>query len=374
MGTMRVISVMLCAAVVPLSAGAAVVHVPGEEPTIQDGVNAAGPGDTVLVAAGTYSGQMNRNIDFGGTNLILLSEAGVDLTTIDCMGQGRGLCFRSGEDSTSVVEGFTITGGFSDDGGAVYCKASSPTLRDCVFTLNASPDDGGAVACCAGWPLIVDCVFLGNAAELGLDGAGGAILCEAGAGPTIRNCVFRGNTSDMGGAISCSDGSSPFVTYCLFDGNAGDSGGVLASRSGSAPVIEKCTMAGNLGGAGSAIYCDGISSVTVETTIIAFGYKGQAATCSPGGTATLTCSDVYGNECGDWSGCIAGQNGANGNISLDPLFCGHLNPEERYSLRSDSPCAPQNNPGCGGMGALGVGCEPSPVEATSWGCLKALFR
>lgn len=38
-----------------------------------------------------------------------------------------------------------------------------------------------------------------------------------------------------------------------------------------------------------------------------------------------------------------------------------------------SPCAPDNNPACGLVGALGVGCD-TPVEWTSWGSIKAMFR
>ncbi|MBM3318277.1 MAG: hypothetical protein FJY75_10555, partial [Candidatus Eisenbacteria bacterium] len=54
----------------------------------------------------------------------------------------------------------------------------------------------------------------------------------------------------------------------------------------------------------------------------------------------------------------------------DPLFCDPENLDLR--LHSDSPCAPGGE--CGLMGALPIGCGPTPAEATTWGRVKVLFR
>lgn len=40
-----------------------------------------------------------------------------------------------------------------------------------------------------------------------------------------------------------------------------------------------------------------------------------------GGTATLICCDLYGNEGGDWVGYVEEQLGLDGSFSADPLFC-----------------------------------------------------
>ena len=61
-----------------------VVRVPDDYETIQAGINVACEGDTVLVAPGTYTGQHNRDIDFLGKNLVLLSEGGPEVTIVDC--------------------------------------------------------------------------------------------------------------------------------------------------------------------------------------------------------------------------------------------------------------------------------------------------
>lgn len=366
-------AVVVWAGLMPALAGSTVIHVPADQPTIQDGVNAAGSGDTVLVSPGTYSGPLNRDIDFGGVNIILRAVAGPEVTVVECSREGRGFHFHGGEDPTAVVDGFAVFRGEEVHGGAVLCEGSSPTIRNCLFEMNRATQTGGAMACFAASPLIADCTFWGNTSEIALDGRGGGVCCAEGSSPTLTGCVFFGNGSDMGGAVACSETSSPSLIRCLLYGNGADSGGALGCLDSSCPTVEHCTMAENIG-VGGGIYCGGVSSVGVASTIIAFGYKGTAVECSLGGSATLVCCDVYLNEYGDWCGCIQGQNGIDGNICADPLFCGHANPLKRYTLHADSPCTPENSPDCGGIGAFGVGCESTAIEAVSWGTLKARFR
>jgi hypothetical protein len=69
----------LAAAVLLLAAAARadVLHVPGEFPTIAFAVEAAGPGDTILIAAGTYDEQVVVN---GAEGLVLRGQGKVVLT------------------------------------------------------------------------------------------------------------------------------------------------------------------------------------------------------------------------------------------------------------------------------------------------------
>ncbi len=53
---------------------AATILVPAHHPTLQAGVTAAAPMDTVLVAPGIYEGAGNRDIDFQGKDVVLRSE------------------------------------------------------------------------------------------------------------------------------------------------------------------------------------------------------------------------------------------------------------------------------------------------------------
>lgn len=55
-----------------ISVHAAIIHIPADQPTIQAGINSAVNGDTVLVAAGTYT----EHIDFLGKLIVVKGENG----------------------------------------------------------------------------------------------------------------------------------------------------------------------------------------------------------------------------------------------------------------------------------------------------------
>lgn len=117
------------------SAFAKIIRVPADQPTIQAAINAAAKGDTVLVAEGAYF----ENIDFKGKAITVASHFLMDADTSHISktiingsrpshpDSGSVVFFISGEDTTSVIYGFTITGGTgtlygSDEriGGGIY--------------------------------------------------------------------------------------------------------------------------------------------------------------------------------------------------------------------------------------------------------------
>ena len=118
----------------------ATINVPGDQPTIQAGIDAASDGDTVLVADGTYTGEGNKNLDFKGKAITVQSENGAESCIIDCENEGRGFYFHTGEGVDSVVSGFTITNGRPTGAtlhsGGIYCSSSSPTITNCIISNN----------------------------------------------------------------------------------------------------------------------------------------------------------------------------------------------------------------------------------------------
>ena len=223
---MRVVVAISAMMLVADFAASTIVHVPGGAPTIQEGLDIAASGDTVLVAPDTYTGLLNRDLDFTGKSVVLSSSAGAAATIIDCEGLGRGFRFHSGEDSTCVVQGFSVVDGSADYGGGVIVEGSSgPRFEECVFS-DCHAGSGGAVYGSSRFVdvLFRDCHFVDNSAV----GRGGALDCAYGR-LALTDCVFIGNdAANSGGAVSCAVEafwSSATIIGCTFESNSSDSHG-----------------------------------------------------------------------------------------------------------------------------------------------------
>ncbi len=415
--------------VVSLPSAAVTIDVPDDQPTIQAGIDAASYGDTVLVACGTY---YEHDVEMK-SGICLLSETGLpECVTIDAQQQGRVL-YCDGVDNQASIAGFTITDGLAagdsppgNRGGGIFCQYSSPTVTNCTFSANAADGEGGGLFCRDdAYPEVSDCTFSENSAENGAglycadssyasltncaftsntaSGGGGAAYCAApssalvfadcrfsdnnarsGGGifygdcwGSLTDCLFLDNNASVsGGAIDCDYWTTIYLTSCAFLRNTAlvSGGGVYLGGHCSASLTS-CTFSENAANHGGGMYCYFDNSPVVTRSVIAFNTGGEAFFCDDGcNFPTLSCCDIYGNAGGDWVGCIADQYGVNGNFSADPLFCGDLNADEPYALHVDSPCAPDNNPECGLIGAWGVACGLTAVEPMSWGAIKAMFR
>ncbi len=353
---------------------AAVIQVPSEYPTIQAGINVALEGDTVLVADGSYTGDGNRDIDFKGKEITVMSENGALNCVINCEGteenNHRGFYFHTSEGAKSIIEGFTIENGFDYFGGGITCTSSSPTVTNCNFLRNTALNHGGAIHCISSAsPSFLNCLFSNNSAEYG-----GGVFCND-SSPAFNNCTFSGNSAQFwGGGIVCF-GSSPIISNCTFEENsAPESGGGISSYFNSDPYIIGCMFIGNTAGVGGGIRNSASSSPIITNCIflnnIATQYGGgffcthsdsiinnctfNKNTAMESGGA-LSCSESFAliRNCIFWdnvpieihspnsSTVVLFSNIQNGypgigNINKDPIFIGEGN--HPFKLSSLSPC------------------------------------
>src|SRR5262249_32009375 len=113
---------VVAAIALPVSGQAATIRVPSDVASIQQAIDAAAGGDTVVVSPGTYV----ENVDFHGKAVTVASEQGPAATIIDGGGAGSVVTFASGETRSAVLRGFTIRHGLTSfSGGGVLVQFSS---------------------------------------------------------------------------------------------------------------------------------------------------------------------------------------------------------------------------------------------------------
>ena len=88
-----------------------------------------------------------------------------------------------------------------------------------------------------------------------------------------------------------------------FIGNVGVRGGAVHVREAAAISLLEATFAENSADYGGALYCRA-SNLILGNSIVAFG-QGEAVTCVDPLDVVVSCTDVFGNTGGDWTGCIA---------------------------------------------------------------------
>ena len=355
-------TIILLTAFLYVNSQAAIINVPADQPTIQQGIDNALESDTVLVAPGTYTGTGNRDLSFNGKNLVLLSSGGAETTIIDCQADSTDLHYaiylHDGEDTTSIIQGFTFQNAYYDaqgpewpwyGGGAVYFRNGKANVLDCKFFNNSSAGIylayGSDTTSCR----ISNCIFEGNYFGI-YTIVNGTIIEDC----TVQNSIYSGI-----GFYRPTE-----IKRCLFIHNGWAGISQSSGMSGFVNLVDHCTIAFN----GIGIYYDrtlpkisGESNLDLDTTLIS---NTIVAYNTSGGIFNYwdieheyncTYSNVYGNGNFNWQNDKYAHGDKFGNLSVPPRFCDTtLN---NYYLHENSVCAIANNSSGSTIGLYDVGCS-----------------
>ena len=325
--------VILVAGVMALAlrADATIINVPGDQPTIQAGIDASVDGDTVLVQPGTYV----ENVNFDGHNVVLGSlflttgdTSYISQTIIDGNSVGSVVTFESGETVNSVIEGFTITNGsgtFFDPyweyaGGGIFCNGSAPTIQYNIITGNTANNGGGIAAVYNSPVVITHNIIFGDSANVtpGRIGGGGGIAIAFDSDAEVsHNDIYNNFSGKAGGGIAFGFDCNPEVMYnTIRDNVASDYAGGIQIYSNTEGTFENNIIMGNssLGsnGAGGISCRLGSYSVIANNIIVdnSAATYGGGIRCFDDATPTITNNLISGNEAGISGGGLECDNGA----------------------------------------------------------------
>ena len=325
--------------VFPQIISATIINVPGDQTTIQAGINASSNGDTVLVQPDTYY----QNINFNGKNITVASlflttgdTSYISQTIINGNNNNSVVKFNSGESISAVLFGFTITNGYAYYGAGINCySGSSPTLSYLnIENNNGHPGDsyGGGLVCDGSSPTCSNLTFTGNYAN-----EGGAVWVHSNGNATFSECLFSDNNSAHGGAMQISY-SDPVIDHSVFYANNSPFGGAVYVFNYSTPQFINCTFSLNEADYGGAFYCSDLGGAPIITNCIfwddvsSLNYEiwATSSTYPP----VVTYSDVQDGASQYWFGV--------GCIAEDPLFVDAASAD--FHLLAGSPCIDAGDP------------------------------
>ena len=225
---------------------------------IQDAVDAAAPGDEIVVTNGVY--QTGARAVYGMSNRVAVTKPvtvrsvnGPAYTSIVGHGPIGDECDPVRvSDQRRGAGGFTLTNGATQvgndteldctnqSGGGVWCEALGAVVSNSLIVNWTAAESGGGA--CGG--NLNNCTLTGNSAIL----LGGGVF-----NATVKDCTITRNHADFGGGASRST-----LDSCAVTGNSGTIGGGAHESA-----LKNCTVTGNTGYDGGGADSSTLTNCTV---------------------------------------------------------------------------------------------------------------
>jgi hypothetical protein len=251
--------------------------------SINDALAGAGPGDRVLVQAGTYQETVSlvAGVELRGGYDASFSEGSRDPQSNVTMIHGDGVrsCIVSGATVDSArVDGFLLRGAGGNPGGAIQVNGGSPVFSGNEISENRrSGVTGGAFIVGGSTARFENNVFRDNSTS----GSGGAFRIENSA-PEICGNTFEGNVArNAGGALFVFNSTVACSSNTIRDGLAGNGGGgaFCFQECPDGGIVKDTVIEDCEAGHGGAILIRDESQVSFEGTSI----RRCSATAASGG-------------------------------------------------------------------------------------------
>jgi len=264
--------------------------------SIQEAVNAGNPGDTIILAAGTY--RENLRIDKSFT----IKGAGAEKTII--YGCTRGSVIVIGWNRPKIkvtLEGMTIKGGTGTEdridpsqlpyicGGGIFNKGEL-TIKDCTISGNA--------AYCGGGIFNKGTLNLEEGASVNHNAAhnGGGIYGNIEKIILDGGIVSSNKAEQLGGGIYIDYRGSIIIHSGTISNNAAKNmGGGIYSQGGPVTLHEGTIFSNDAVTSGGGIYCGGSSSQLNGGSIHENTARNGAGAVNGGGEMTLDGTRIHNN-------------------------------------------------------------------------------
>jgi pimeloyl-ACP methyl ester carboxylesterase len=287
-------------------------------------------GDTVLVAAGTYTGigaevvlvDKSATIS-GGWDGAFTAQNGV--STIDGEDARGSITVKDG--LAAIIERVTVQNGSASRGGGIFTSGADLTLRDSIITQNRSTTDGGGLAITNNSSAAIEdtqvfdnaagstggglSVMSGSSAAItrariyanaaGTDEGGGLVVRGSGSSLRLVSSWVVANTApnNEGGGLSVGGGSA-YVENSIVAGNASGThgGGFWFAEGGPYRIVNSHIVGNQSPGHGAALASSyGVQVEATNTLIIGNqGQTGIADRDASGSTFLLSYCDTFGNS------------------------------------------------------------------------------
>ena len=183
---------------VPIIVFGQIINIPDDYPTIQQGIDAAGDGDTVLVQPDLYMEHLyleGKKITLASLFLTTQDTNYIAQTVIDGDTSGRVMYIQNLDEDTKII-GFTLRNGNAHEefGGGISLSGATPLISDMIIRNNTAAQGGGIY--CDNAMLNLHNVMLRNNNATHHGGAIRAINSNL----SLIDCTISENTAVQGGA------------------------------------------------------------------------------------------------------------------------------------------------------------------------------